>query len=520
MQADCSVWEKSPRNAGYNAGAAPRRVVAIVGRPNVGKSALFNRLVARRIAIVHAESGVTRDRLVEEVVWGEERFELEDTGGVRNPDGAAARDRIEAGVRAQVDAALSDAAVAVLVTDVTAGVTPLDLEVAGLLRAGGRAAVVAANKADHAARDAGADAFAELGLPVFPVSALHNRGIEELVTAVLARLPDVPNPTLAEPLKVAVVGRPNVGKSSYINRLLRSERLLVSAEPGTTRDSVSVPFAIGGGAQARHYVLIDTAGLRHARNVKSAVERYGAMRAERSIDAADVVVLMLDATRGASAQDKRIAARIVERGKGCAILVNKWDLAAGLTEREYRAAVLEAIPFLRHCPVVFASAKDGYNIRRTIDALDRVASQVQADLPTGVLNRAVAEACGRAAPPAFQGRSLRVFYAVQVGRKPVTVRLFVNDPRCARPAYSDYLVRRLRERFGLEGAPVRLEYRRRHAEPRPDARARRSPARRRKPFPCVTTAPRRAKRRCGSVRPAARQSGRTTPPCLSSTTAG
>jgi GTP-binding protein len=447
---------------------AGKRVVAIVGRPNVGKSAIFNRLAGRRIAIVHEESGVTRDRLMREVEWGAERFTLIDTGGVCALDGAEQRDEIEAGVRAQVEAALGDAAAAILAVDVTEGVVPLDLEVAGLLRSRGRRAVVAANKADNPDRDALAAAFEELGFPVHPVSALHGRGFDELMASVIPLLPDVPNPTVDNPLKVAVVGRPNVGKSSYINRLLREDRLIVSRVPGTTRDSVHIPFSVGRGEQARHYVLIDTAGLRRGASGESAVEKYSILRAEESIGHADVAALVMDAAQGPTAQDKRIASMIEQRRKGCVLLVNKWDLMedeAG--QGEYREALWRELPFMRHCPLVFLSAATGYNIRRTVEAIDHVAAQTRVELPTGMLNRALLEAYRRVSPPAGRGGQLKIFYAAQVGQAPIRIRVFVNQPHRARPEYREYLVRCLRERFGLEGAPVLLELR----ERRPAARS-------------------------------------------------
>lgn len=439
--------------------SAPRhRIVAIVGRPNVGKSAMFNRLVRRRVAIVHAESGVTRDRLMREVSWGDERFVLIDTGGVCNVDRGALPDSIESGVRGQVDTAIQDAAVAVLVVDIAAGLTPMDQEVARLLHQSGRPAVVAANKADDEGWDAGADEFAALGLPVFPVSALHDRGFEPLMDAVLRRLPPPADEAGREPLKVAVVGRPNVGKSSYVNRLLRSERVIVSPVPGTTRDSIDVPFVVGQGDQARHYLLIDTAGMRRTGKIDSAVERFGLMRALKSVRDADIVVLMLDAERGVGAQDKHIAAEIMDQRKGALIVVNKWDLAE-VTQRQYAPAVQRTMPFMGHCPIVFVSAVTGYNIRRSVEAVDHVAAQVRAELPTGVLNRALLDACARTQPPSMRGRRLKIFYAVQTGVAPLRVRVFVNDPRRVPEAYKAYLLRSLREHFGLEGAFLQLDFR-------------------------------------------------------------
>lgn len=433
-----------------------RRIVAIVGRPNVGKSAIFNRLAGRRVAIVHAESGVTRDRLMREIVWDDERFELIDTGGMCKIDGSASEDEIEASIHSQAEAALEDSAAAIFVTDIEAGVVPLDQEVAELLRARGCFTVVAVNKADNPGRDAGASEFEQFGFPAFPVSALHNRGFGPLMDMVVSALPSAENLTATEPLKVAVVGRPNVGKSSYVNRLLRNDRVIVSDVPGTTRDSIDIPFSMGQGSGARHYVLIDTAGLRRSGKVKSPVEKFSHFRAEKSIKKADVVVLMLDTVQGPTAQDKKVASLVWENKKGCCVVVNKWDLAGDTTQRRYGPEIFRAMPFAGHCPVVFISAKTGYNIRRSMEAVDLVASQVRAVLPTGVLNRTILDAYAKVHPQSVKGKPLKIFYTTQVGCEPVRIRLFVNDPKKVRPEYRKYLIKTLRNKFGLEGAPVVL----------------------------------------------------------------
>ena len=440
-----------------------QRIVAIVGRPNVGKSAIFNRLAGHRIAIVHAQSGVTRDRLMREVTWRNERFELVDTGGLCGMDGDTRQDRMEAGVRAQVEAALQDAAVAILTVDITAGVLPMDIEVARVLRHRGMPAVVAANKADTAEKDADASAFERLGFPVFAVSALHNRGFGPMMKAVLEPLPIVDNPTEAHPLKVAIVGRPNVGKSSYVNRVLRNDRVIVSEVPGTTRDSIDVPFTVGRGDQARHYLLIDTAGMRKVGKINSSVERFSHFRAMKSIARADVVVLVLDAEDGPVSQDKRIASEIMEHEKGCVVVVNKWDLQER-TQRNYAPDISHDMPFMAHCPLVFVSAKTGYNVRRSIEAIDHVAAQIQTTIPTGILNRTVLSAHQEKHPPAVKGKRLKIFYVAQVGCAPVRIRFFVNDPQRVLPAYRRYLTRVLRENFGLEGAPIVLQFRARRGK--------------------------------------------------------
>ncbi len=437
-----------------------RRMVVIAGRPNVGKSALFNRIAGKRVAIVHAQSGVTRDRILREATWGESRFLLCDTGGVHETASKQGEDPFEAGIRQQTEAALADAAVVILVVDVQAGLHPMDEAVASLLRNSGCLVVVAANKADAAVHDGGADEFSRLGYPVFAVSAMQRRGLEPLMDAVVPALPEEENVTVAEPLRVVIAGRPNVGKSSYINRLLRSDRVLVSDVAGTTRDSVEIPFSVGSGPQARHYLLVDTAGMRRRGKVDTAVERFSLSKAEQSIRRAGVVVLILDAVQGPTAYDKRIAALVQEYNRGCVILVNKWDLAQDtVTQRQYGPALVEAMPFMGHCPVVFASAQSGYNIRRTIEAIDHVAGQVTGTLPTGILNRTLHRAYEQAAPAATGGRRLKLYYATQVGRDPIKIRIFVNRPDLVKSTYETYLIRRLREEFGLEGAPVLLQFR-------------------------------------------------------------
>lgn len=444
-----------------------RRVVAIVGRPNVGKSALFNRLVGRRMAIVHEESGVTRDRLVAAAEWGGHRFQVIDTGGLAHMDGSQPEDAITAGIESQVAVALQDAAVVLFVVDASTGELPLDREVARLLHETGTPVLVAANKADNDKLAAQSNEFESLGFPVFPVSALHGRGVDEMVEAVVAKLPPPSEEPEAKALKIAVLGRPNVGKSSYINAMLKNERVIVSEVPGTTRDSIEVPFMVGEGEETRHYVLIDTAGIRRLGKVDTVVERFSLFRADTSIAQSDVVVLMIDAQEGPTAQDKKIATKIIQKEKGCVIFVNKWDLALGrdFTEAEYTAALHRTVPFLRFAPILYISAKNGYNLGRSIESIDYVASQVRAKLTTGTLNRVLKDATQRVQPPLVNGIRLKIYYATQTGTQPVRVTLFVNNPKKITPAYRAYLQSSLRKAFGLEGAPLVLLLRRSH-EPR------------------------------------------------------
>lgn len=438
---------------------APSRTIAIVGRPNVGKSALFNRLVGRRVAIVHEECGVTRDRIQCEAAWDGAPYTLVDTGGLASVEKARALDAITAGVRAQAEAAIEDAAVILLVVDVQAGLVPLDEEVARFLHRKGRTVYVAANKADHGRHDDATADFQRLGFPVFPVSALHNRGLEALMFEAMKHLPPAENRTVKAPLKVAVIGRPNAGKSSYINRLLNSNRVIVSDVPGTTRDSIEIPFTVGEGEAARHYLLIDTAGVRPGGKVHEAVEKFSRIRVEETIHRADVCVLMMDAAAGPSRQDKHLAAQIVEAARGCVLLVNKWDLRTGdVTEKSYREALRAEMPFLSWAPLLFISARTGAQVRTSIEVLDRVAASVATEFSTGVLNRLLHDAVERKSAPSIKGRRLKLYYATQTGTRPVRLKIFINDPELVVPAYETYLQRMLRERFGLEGAPLRMEW--------------------------------------------------------------
>ena len=444
--------------------AKRRRVIAVVGRPNVGKSALFNRVARERVAIVNDESGVTRDRLVRQILWNDQSFELVDTGGVNLLGGGGS---IAEGVLEQVRAALAEAAAAILVVDVQKGLTPVDEEVARMVRKAGVPCQVAVNKCDLPKHESHLPEFEKLGMPLFPVSALHNRGFDDLLRATVATLPDTKEESVENPLRVAIVGRPNAGKSSYINRLLRHPRVIVSEVAGTTRDSIEIPFSIGSGDHVRHYRLIDTAGMRHFHSIDTAVERYSHMRAQESIKNADVVVLVIDAEAGPSTQDKRIAALISKENKSCVVLVNKWDKAietvseTGVTQTQYEPELRKAMPFLNFCPMVFVSAKSGYNIRRSLEVIDQVAAQTRMKLSTGLLNRVIGEAYERIKPPSSGRKHFKIFYAAQTGEAPIRVRLFVNDAKIPGANYTSYLVKSLRDAFGLEGVPVLLSYRER-----------------------------------------------------------
>jgi GTP-binding protein len=428
--------------------------VVIVGRPNVGKSALFNRLAGRRLAIVHAEEGITRDRIETPVVWNGRRLLLTDTGGLATFQGEKPPAPLVREIQRQVDQALSGAAVILFVTDVETGPAPLDEEVADRIRRSGRTVFLVCNKCDHLGRDAEAVPFERFGFPVFPVSALHNRGCEVLKEAVLAALPKAHTPAPAaaeEPLRIAVAGRPNVGKSSLVNAWLGEARMIVSPEPGTTRDSVEIPFSLEG----RSCVLVDTAGMRRKGKADTAVERFSLLRAERSIAAADVVVLVLDALQGPTEQDKKIGALIRRYERGCVLAVNKWDLVQGrVSQRAYEEGIRREAPFLSYAPVVFTSALTGYHRSALTAAVLTTADHLGLSLPTGPLNRVLQEAQERTPAPRRGGRPLRLYYATQVGSRPIRLLLFVNDPETMTPAYQQYLEHAVRAAFPLEGAPL------------------------------------------------------------------
>jgi GTP-binding protein len=363
---------------------------------------------------------------------------------------------------------VADAAAIIFVTDLTAGVMPMDEEVARLLHRADRPVFIAANKADTATRDDAGFDFDSFGFPVFPVSALHNRGVDDLMEAILPELPKGERPADRDPLRVAVVGRPNSGKSSYINRLLKGDRVIVSDIPGTTRDSIEIPFTIGKGPNARHYQLIDTAGVNRRNRKSGAIEHYSNMRAEQSINSADIVVLLMDAAEGPTLQDKKLAAKIMEAQKGCVLMINKWDLAEdeeGVTQTQYEPALRKEMPFLDFAPLVFTSAKSGYNVKRSVDIIDYIAKQVETQLTTGVLNRVLQDALAKNPPPIVKGRPLKVYYATQSGTKPIYIKLFVNNTLRATNTYKRYLINQLRAAFGLDGCPVILKL---VPRPRPD----------------------------------------------------
>ena len=479
-------------------------LIAIVGRPNVGKSALFNRIVRKRIAIVHDMPGVTRDRVTAEAEWRGKPFTLVDTGGIGLLRGEKADDVITRAAFDQVQIAIDSANVIVLVVNVQEGIVPLDREVSQRLRQSGKPVLVAVNKVDTAKAESGVPEFAELGFEkLFPVTAIHGEGIETLMNeaAKFLPLPEVaPTPetqatsesnegaeaehasriTHHGPLKIAIVGRPNVGKSSIINSLTNSERVIVSPIPGTTRDSVDVPFEVETDGVRQKYILIDTAGLRKARRVDDSVEFFSAKRTEDSIERCDIAVLVIDAVAGIGEQDKKIADIIVEQRRACIVVINKWDLVADsvreareeeierrkvkkrtegqdklmTTLGEFGQWVQEKLFFLDYAPVIFTSAQTGFHLDQLLEAVRYVAAQLQQKVPTAILNKTLHSAVERRQPVSDMGHRLKFYYATQVREAPPTFLLSVNRDEVLSDQYKKYLADQMRAAFGYEGCPI------------------------------------------------------------------
>jgi GTP-binding protein len=475
-------------------------LIAIVGRPNVGKSALFNRIAGRRIAIVHDQPGVTRDRVSAELEWEGRPYTLVDTGGIGLGRGEKSSDAILKAAVDQVDLAIESADAIVLVVNVREGLVPLDREVAARLRDSGKPVLVAVNKADHAGMEGGSVEFAPLGFDrLLPVSAIHGIGITELMEAALKHLPSwsPPDHTLpssadsSTPLKLAIVGRPNVGKSSLVNALTRSERVIVNPTPGTTRDSVDVPFEVATDGVRQRYLLIDTAGMRKQRRIDDSIEFFSVKRSEDSIARCDLAILVLDAESGILEQDKKIAGKIVEERKACIVVVNKWDLVAdSVTEArkeeiqrrrtkdpkrhqkggrlstlgEFGEWVQGQLFFLDYAPVIFTSALSGFHLDRLLEAVRYVAAQTRQRIPTALLNRTLNDAIEKRQPVSAQGHRLKFFYATQTGDAPPAFVLFVNRDELLSDQYQKYLAGELRRAFGFEGCPLVLR-----ARPRPQS---------------------------------------------------
>jgi GTP-binding protein len=443
---------------------ASTRTAAIVGRPNVGKSALFNRLAGRKISIVHDQPGVTRDRIVAECRLGAHPFTVIDTGGI----GGDVDADFTGQVHAEVELALQAAEVILFVVDGQDGLTPVDSELARRLRRVSKPVVLVVNKVDaDKHRDFDAE-FSRLGLEhSIRVSAEHGRNISKLVEMTESFLPPprVGEPEAGPPVKLAVVGRPNVGKSSLINAILEDSRTMVSPISGTTRDAVDVPYERGG----QHYILIDTAGIRPRGKVDNSVEVFSVMRSERSIRRADLSVLVIDATMGVTAQDKKIAGQIQEARKPCVVAVNKWDLIAIEGDRkeflrEFMDGIRGELFFLDYAPVLLVSAKTGDNMTRLFRTIEEVRHCSRQRITTGPLNRLMQAVLSANPPPIRSGKRFKILYATQLdtGNEAIPAPhflLFVNSAEILAPAYQKYLEGRIREESSFTGLPVIIQLR-------------------------------------------------------------
>src|SRR5262245_16965001 len=436
--------------------AAPgllRPVIAIVGRPNVGKSTLFNRLVGRRRSIVRDVPGVTRDRLYGTAGFERWQATVVDTGGFEPRPSSD----LVAGVRAQVMAAIEEADLLVFVVDGRAGVTALDEEIASVLRRSDRLVVLAVNKLDAAQQEALSGEFYRLGFsPVATISAEHGRGVAELLEIVRALAPASAVTVASEGTRVSIIGRPNVGKSSVVNAVLGHERVLVHDDPGTTRDSVDTPVTF----RDRPYVLIDTAGIRRKGRVSEPLEKLAVVMALKSLERSDVAILVLDASEGVTAQDAHIAGYAAEAGRAMVIAVNKWDLVPpGLVQKaDVVGQIYERLPFIEYAPVCFISATRRQGLGELFDQVDLVAREAQKRVPSGELLATVRQALERR-PMSAQGVPLRVYSTQQVATAPPTIALRVNVPGAIHFSYQRYLVNSLRHAHGFAGSPVRVLFR-------------------------------------------------------------
>ena len=430
-----------------------RPVVAIVGRPNVGKSTLFNKLVGARLSIVDDKPGVTRDRIYGDCEWLAHRFLLVDTGGIE----PRADDVILSQMRAQANIAIATADVIVLVTDLRSGVVATDQDVANMLQKSGKPVILCVNKCDSVgAPDPEFYEFYNLGIgdPI-AVSAVHGHGTGDLLDAVIAYFPpESEEEEEDDTIKVAVIGKPNVGKSSLINRISGQERAIVSDIAGTTRDATDTRIE----NQYGKFTFIDTAGIRRKSKVTDAIEKYSIIRARTAVERANVCVIMIDATEGFTEQDSKVAGIALDQGKGCFVVVNKWDAVEkdGNTMREYKEKLAVDFAFMKFAPFVFISAKTGQRVDRLFEQIAYVYAQSTMRISTGKLNEILGAATARVQPPTDKGKRLKIYYMTQASVCPPTFVFFVNNAQLFHFSYQRYLENQIREVFGLEGTPVRF----------------------------------------------------------------
>ncbi len=428
-------------------------IVAVVGRPNVGKSTLFNKIVGKRVSIVADTPGVTRDRIYADAEWSGKQFKLVDTGGIE----PSTDSEILSLMRSQADIAIETADVIIFVVNVKEGMTAADRDVAVMLRKSGKPVVLACNKCDSPGQPPLEmyDFYnLALGDPI-PVSSVHGMGFGDLLDAVTESFDETMYASEDEDIiKIAVVGKPNAGKSSFVNKVLGENRLIVSPVAGTTRDSIDTVVKYND----ESFLIIDTAGMRKRGKVEEDIERYSVIRALSSIDRADVCMLMIDASEGVTEQDTKIAGYIHENGKACLVAVNKWDLIEKNTKtmNDFRMDVQEKLGFMLYAPIVFISALTGQRIGKVFEMAKYVHNQSAMRISTGMLNDVVNDATARVQPPSDKGKRLKIYYLTQTGIKPPTFVLFVNDKKLAHFSYIRYLENQLRTTFGFEGSAIKF----------------------------------------------------------------
>ena len=429
-------------------------IVAVVGRPNVGKSTFFNKIVGRRVSIVEDTPGVTRDRIYAEAEWLGKSFALIDTGGIE-PDST---DVILSQMRAQAEIAMEMADVILFMVDGKAGLTSSDREVASMLMKTGKEVILIVNKIDTAKLTDDFYDFYELGLgePI-PMSAVNMFNLGDILDMIIAKLPNVEDAEEDDTTKIAVIGKPNVGKSSLINALLGEERVIVSDIAGTTRDSIDTPFTRG----EDKYVLIDTAGIRRKSKVTGDIEKYSVIRAIAAIERCDVALLMIDAVEGVTDQDKKIAGIAHEAGKGIIVVVNKWDLLDKETNtmRDFEKDIAKELVFMAYAPSVFISVLKKQRLNNVIDMVKTVSENRALRIPTGQLNSLIADAAMMNPPPSDKGKRLKIYYATQVGVKPPLFSFKINSRELMHFSYARYLENKIREGFGFEGTSIKFVFR-------------------------------------------------------------
>ena len=426
--------------------------VAIIGRPNVGKSTFFNYIVGSRISIVEDTPGVTRDRIYAETNWRGRTFTVVDTAGIE----PKSEDIIISQMREQAQIAIEIADVIVFLTDIKQGVTATDEEIAVMLRKSKKPVILVCNKADNMSRDKNdIYEFYNLGMgDVYPVSAANALGIGDVLDAIYEKLPEKSDDEDDERIKVAVIGKPNVGKSSLINKILGENRTIVSSIAGTTRDAIDTEYENNHGK----YVLIDTAGIRRKSKVTESIEKFSIMRTLLAIERADVCLMMIDATEGVTDQDAKIAGEAHEAGKGIIIVVNKWDeyeKETGTLEK-YKKEIYNKLSYLSYAPIIFISAKTGQRVNKLFDMINHVNEQNSLRVSTSVLNQVINEAIAIVQPPTDKGKRLKILYGTQASTKPPTFVIFVNNKELFHFSYERYLINQFRKEFGLEGSPVRI----------------------------------------------------------------